>query len=274
MLKAQQITDIATCRQAILAGKKRRAAIWLAQQQMCPEIAVLTALNHPTEPITAWFTALRLLEPLGASEDLMLCHRELAKLMRAGEERSAQAQHLAAAAQIAKQLNRGKEESELLTILAVTEAALGKVESAQNRHSDALREAVKHHDHLLITVNGTVLCGMLMGSNQWEDAASVAVLVERSCVHRHNWIGLASARLQRSTCALVRNQEQLAVELLLECGERLYQHGAVAALNLIKARLGELQQLLGSERMSTLQQQAQHTLQQTQESSDGDHHQP
>ena len=274
MLRAQQISDKATCRQAILAGQKKRAAAWLAQQSMCPEIAVLTALNHPAEPLTAWRTALALLEPLGASVDLLLSHRELAKLMRAGEDRTAQAQHLAAAAQIAKHLRRGKEESELLTILAVTEAALGKVESARNRHSDALREAVNHEDHLLIIVNGTVLCGMLMGSNQWEDAASVAVLVVRSCVHRHNWIGLASARLQRSTCALVRKQEQLAVELLLECGERLYQQGAVAALNLIKARLGELQQLLGRERLSALQQQAQHTLQHSQESSDGNHHQP
>ena len=174
---------------------------------------MLTALNHPTEPLSAWQKALALLTPLGPSEDLLLSHRELAKLMRKGEDRAAQAQHLATAAQIAKQLHRAQDEIELLTILAVTEAALGRVQSARNRHSDALQGAVKHQDHLLIIVNGTVLCGMLMGSNQWEDAASVAVLIERSCLQRHNWIGLASARLQRSTCALVRNNEQVAVEL-------------------------------------------------------------
>ena len=73
MLRAQEISDIATCRQAILAGQKRRAATWLAQQPVSPEIAVLTALNHPTEPLSAWQKALALLTPLGPSEDLLSC---------------------------------------------------------------------------------------------------------------------------------------------------------------------------------------------------------
>ena len=80
--------------------------------------------------------------------------------------------------------------------------------------------------------------------------------------------------MAKTTKPDLRNNEQVAVELLLECGERLYQLGAVAALNLIKARLGELQQLLGSERLATLQQQAQLAIQQQQENVDGDHHQP
>lgn len=255
------ITDVQSCRKAIVKGRRRAAAAWLATQDDGPAVLVLRAINTPPEPMVAWQKALEALQPGGPSEDLLLAHRGLARLHREGQDRAGQAFHLRAAAEVARHLQRPLEEAELLTILATTESATGHPQKAKRIHSRALECAVQHNDDLLIIINGTVLCGMLMAANQWADAAAIAALIESASKRRQNWIALASARLQRSTCVLVEGRQDQAVQLLLECGEALYKVGAVAALNLIKARLGELQRLLGPQKMSTLQQLAQQKLQ-------------
>ena len=77
-------------------------------------------------------------------------------------------------------------------------------------------------------------------------------------MNRHNWIALATARNTRASCLLIRKQHSEAIQLLLETGDFLYSKGAVAALNIVKARLGEIHLLIGKETVRSIIQQLQH----------------
>ena len=64
---------------------------------------------------------------------------------------------------------------------------------------------------------------------------------------RDNFIALSCATMTRASCWYAQKRKKQAVQLLLKVGRELYELGAVAALNLIKARLAELRLLLGDD---------------------------
>ena len=67
----------------------------------------------------------------------------------------------------------------------------------------------------------------------------------------------------RASCWLIRRSQLQALSLLLDTGDFLAQKGALAALNLIKARLGELQLILGKQQLLTFIQQRNANLNQS-----------
>ena len=71
------------------------------------------------------------------------------------------------------------------------------------------------------------------------EAAALAVSIEESAKERNNWIALACGSMIRATCWRTQGMIPQSIGLLMETGNFLHERGAVAALNLIRARLTE-----------------------------------
>ena len=130
----------------------------------------------------------------------------------------------------------------------------GYVSEAEQQLSICVQSAIQHQSHLLVIAEGIILCGLWMRQGQFERTTALCLNIETASVARCNWIALATARMMRASCWLILQSPQAAISLLFETGNFLHQKGAVAALNLVKARLGEIQLLLGEEAFEQLRQ--------------------
>jgi hypothetical protein len=131
----------------------------------------------------------------------------------------------------------------------------GHIEEAQPLLQEAVHQAIILKQRLLLISQGTLLCSLWLSQGEFEKVSSLCLQIDQAALVRNNWIALASSRNMRASCWLIRRSRQQAVSLLLDTGDLLAKKGAIAALNLIKARLGELQLLLGKQQLLSLVQQ-------------------
>ena len=133
----------------------------------------------------------------------------------------------------------------------------GQPDKAMMWLQQSVQLSIVHQHHLVTIAQGTILAGLWFGQGEINRVSALALSIEEAALQRHNWIALATARNTRSSCLLIRQQEAEAIQLLMDTGDFLYAKGAVAALNLVKARLGEIHLLLGQERTRSIIQQLQ-----------------
>ena len=103
---------------------------------------------------------------------------------------------------------------------------------------EILEQAIRLQSHLIIIAQGTILTSLWMKRGKFLEAASL-VSIEESAKVRHNWIALACGSMIRATCWRTQGMIPQAIAVLMETGNFLYEKGAIAALNLIRARLTE-----------------------------------
>jgi len=245
------------CRQWIAQGKTEQALAWLMSQEVVSaEQYVLLALCKRSNQLLNWEKAIKaLLDDQNKSlEDLLLAYSSAAKWSRIGCDRQKQLKYLTLAIQVASQLKHDRAVLDLEAIKANTLLQLGRVEMAEESLTHCIQKAIQVEYHLLIIAEGILLCGIWMRKGQFQRVASLCLNIEISASKRYNWIAFATARMMRASCWMIMNSPQQAISLLFETGNFLYQQGAVAALNLVKARLGEFQIILGQDRFEELRQ--------------------
>jgi hypothetical protein len=237
-------------------GKIDQARDWLLQQsEYPPEYFVLLALSHRDNHLYHWEKAIEALQVEGFSPNLLLAYKRAAKYSRIGFDHKKQINHLHGAIQTAKAIQKPFETLELQAILGNTLLQLGDVNNAEKVLTECVQHSIKIKHDLLVIAEGIVLCGMWMREGKFERVASLCLNIENSAINRCNWIALSSSRMMRASCWMILKSPQKAISLLFETGNFLYQQGAVVALNLIKARLGEIQLLIGEEKFEQYRQQ-------------------
>ena len=112
---------------------------------------------------------------------------------------------------------------------------------------EILEQAIRLQSHLIIIAQGTILTSLWMKRGKFLEAASLAVSIEESAKVRHNWIALACGSMIRATCWRTQGMIPQAIAVLMETGNFLYEKGAIAALNLIRARLTEFRVQMGDD---------------------------
>jgi hypothetical protein len=88
---------------------------------------------------------------------------------------------------------------------------------------------------------------MLMDRGLWPEVETLSGELEVVATERGNWLALVDARISRSTCALERGDLPGCVESLLDGADLLLDVGHGAGLNIIKARLAEVRNQVGSD---------------------------
>ena len=112
---------------------------------------------------------------------------------------------------------------------------------------EILEEAIRLQSHLVIIAQGIILTSLWMKKGRFMEAAGLAVSIEESAKARQNWIALACGSMIRATCWRTQGMIPQSIGLLMETGNFLYERGAVAALNLIRARLTEFRVQMGDD---------------------------
>ena len=215
---------------------------------------MLQALCQRQNHLYHWEQAIAALQTQEPSQDLLLAYRSAAKWSRIGFDRQRQLQYLQAAIDIAEELGNTIERLDLMAIKANTLLNIGYAQQAETELTLCVQQAIQVNYHLLVVAEGTILCGLWMRQGQLERVASLCLNIEESAISRCNWIALATGRMMRASCWMIQKSPKQAIALLFETGNYLYQQGAVVALNLIKARLGEFQLLIGIDKFEEIRQ--------------------
>ena len=247
--------NLNVCRKWIAEGKLKQAQTWLMEQpETTPEHLLLHAMCQRAGQLYHWERAIAALASSPATEDLLLAHRMAAKWSRVGCDQKRQLLHLDQAIKIAQELEHSEQRINLQAIRGNLLLKNGHLSDAEEQLSICVQSAIQQRYHLIVIAEGIILCGLWMRQGQFERTTALCINIEAASIARSNWIALATARMMRASCWLILKSPQQAISLLFETGNFLHQRGAVAALNLIKARLGEIQLLLGEETFEQLRQ--------------------
>lgn len=95
-------------------------------------------------------------------------------------------------------------------------------------------------DPLTLIAEACILCSAYLGRQAWEEADAVALRMERAAIRRNHWLAQSDAAITRAAAANGRGDLDGALSILLSAATRLRELGASVALNVLKARLGEL----------------------------------
>lgn len=123
----------------------------------------------------------------------------------------------------------------------------GLFEPARVVLGECVQTASTLDDDLTVLAEGTILAALHLRAEDWTAAEALARQLLSAAERRGSWLGIADAAMSWSTALLGQGQDHAAVQLLLRVGGLLQRRGAAAAVNLIKARLGELRARLGPE---------------------------
>ena len=254
MTKTETLYSMEDCRMWIANGQTTRALSWLNEQEDSTQTRILIALCQKEYPLYYWEKALEALEHDAqqynvVSTDLLLALGQGIHYSRTSYDRTRRIQYLQRAIEVADALHNDIEKIHWISVLANQYLRLGKIPIAKPLLMQSVQLSIQHQHHIVTIGQGMLLCGLWLQEGQLEQVASLCLQIEQASTHRENWIAFAAARNMRSSCWFLRKSLQNSVQLLLETGDILIEKGAVAALNLIKARLGELQLLIGHEEM-------------------------
>jgi len=249
--------NIQTARQWIATGHTQKALAWLEQQPDNPDVLFLTAVCVEHDKSEHWHRAIESLSAYPASKDLLLALGQGIACARRDLNTTIQEQYLEQAIRVAESLQEPIQHIHWIAILANFHLRQGNPQKALPWLQLSVQRSILHQHHVVTIAQGLILTGYWFGQGKIAQVSALSISIEEAAVQRHNWIALATARNTRASCLLIRKKEAEAIQLLLETGDTLFQKGAVAALNIIKARLGEIHLLLGQERVRTLIQSMQ-----------------
>jgi hypothetical protein len=244
------------CQRLLQEGKAGEARRWLEAREADlggePLFLLLKATTSETEQLDGYDAAIGALWGAGADRELLYALQRASKLSSQGGDRIRERGYLQEAAATAARL--GLPDLHLSLKAAYTNRLLldGLEEEAERELVSLLEEAIRQDAGLLVIAEGTLLCGLMMRRGRWREAASIAVAVEEAATARQNWIAFASGRMARAGCWHAEGRTDQAVSLLFATGNQLHARGAVAALNLVRARLTELRLQIGQERFESL----------------------
>ena len=247
--------NLNTARSLIAAGKRKEALEWLLTQPEHPDVLLLKAVCIDVDKSVHWNKAVEALSQYPPSKDLLLALGQSISQARKDLNTSLQESHLLQAIDVATSIGETLQRIHWIAILANFYLRQGQPNKAMMWLQQSVQLSISHQHHLVTIAQGTILSGLWFGQGEINRVSALSLSIEDAALQRHNWIALATARNTRSSCLLIRKQEPEAIQLLMETGDFLYTKGAVAALNLIKARLGEIHLLLGQERTRTIIQQ-------------------
>ena len=249
--------NIQTARQWIANGQKKQALQWLQTQSDNPDVLLLKALCMNEEKALHWHNAIEALSQYPSSKDLLLALGQGVAQARKDHASILQEQYLLRAIKVASDINNPIQHIHWISILANLHLRQGNPEKALPFLKRSVQLSIAQQHHLVTIAQGLILIGLWFSQGDINRVSALSLSIEDAATHRHNWIALATARNTRASCLLIRQQSSEAIQLLLETGDFLYTKGAVTALNIVKARLGEIHLLLGKETVRSIIQQLQ-----------------
>lgn len=242
---------IQECRQLIANGHRQEALNALLVQPETPEVLFLLALCHNTDQHIHWKRAIDALGPT-PSQDLLLALGQAITQSRKDLAFTQQCTYLRQAIDVSKSLEQHIQQIHWISVLANRLLRLGNTDQALPWLQQSVQLSIQYQHHLATIGQGLILSGIWFSRGEIDRVSALSLSIEHAATQRHNWLAFATARNTRASCLLIRGQHKEALSLLLEGGDQLSSKGAVAALNIIKARLGELHLLLGQERITEL----------------------
>ena len=177
----------------------------------------------------------------GDSTDKLEVQLSLISVCTAGDDRISARRHLENARQHAMRLEENAHFNALTRRLALHLLHIGLPGEARPLLSEALLVAVTADDTLSTVALACSLSAVCLEDASFDEARKLGALVVSSAARRGNWLGVADGLITQSTCLLATDDAMTeAIALLLHGARRLNSAGASVAVNLIKARLGEL----------------------------------
>ncbi|MFT5679327.1 MAG: hypothetical protein ACI8RZ_000231 [Myxococcota bacterium] len=199
-------------------------------------------------PDAAWLLADRLRDLRGDTSERLQIHTALARICTSGGDRVAAREHLEAAHAMAHRLGEHAQARVLRQRLALHLLSIGLPALAEPHLREALLDAVDTDDTLMVVALGTSLSATRLEASDWTEARKIGAQVVTAASRRGNWLGVTDGLITQATGLLGLGAPLTdAIALMLHGGQRLSAAGAVAAVNLIKARLGELRAERGAE---------------------------
>lgn len=244
--------NIQTVRSWIASGKRAEALEWLSHQPDNPDVLLLKAVCIDTDKGMHWAHAIETLSQYPPSKDLLLALGQGISQARKDLDTAQQETYLLQAIQVAAELQSHIQQIHWMAILGNFYLRQGHPDKAMTWLQQSVQHSIIHEHHLVTIAQGTILTGLWFGRGEIDRVSALSLSIEDAALHRHNWLAFATTRNTRASCLLIRKNETEAIKLLLETGDFLYAKGAVAALNIVKARLGEFQLLLGQNRIRTI----------------------
>ena len=249
------------CRALIAQGQKKEALNWLNQQPESPDILLLLALCSTNNASEHWSKAIEALEQRGVHRDLLLALGRGIAQARVDLNSTVQIQYLQRAIQTAAVLEDHVQQIHWTAILANLLLRLGNTDKALPWLRRSVQLSIEHQHHLVTIAQGTILSGLWFSRGEIDRVSALSISIEDAAILRKNWLALATARNTRASALLIRNKHYEALSLLMETGDVLFQKGAVAALNIVKARLGEIHLIIGREQTVQIIQTIQQSVQ-------------
>jgi hypothetical protein len=188
----------------------------------------------------------------GSSAELIFAIEKAADISRKGGDPKRFRSYLQRAEEVSQEIGDTRQHLQYLAMYANQLYLDGMIEDAQSLFHDVIIRAQKSSFPLLVIAEGAILSGILLSQQRWLAAVSLSVIMESASRERKNWIGVSCAIMTRASAWFAQGMQEACIRLLLETGRDFHEQGAVAALNLIKARLAEMRSLLGEERFHEL----------------------
>ena len=235
------------------SGQMHQAREWLKSSGLeeHPYHSLYEATVAEGDQLLLWEKAA---EDLSNSESAHLLHaqQQAAHWASIGGDHARERLWLKEATSLAQKIAHPFKALELQAIYANRLLADGFEREALRELLDVCEQSIKKEAQLILIAEGVVLSSLLMRQRRWQEAASLSIAVEAAALKRHNWIAFATARMVRSSCWRAQKLQDPAVSLLLKTGNFLYDQGAVAALNLVRARLTEYRIQIGPENFAAV----------------------
>lgn len=237
------------CKKLLQQGDIRAAREWLRQEKdnldHLPLYSYLKATTAEGDHLNKFEAAISVLVAEPPSLPLLHAHCHAAQWAAEGGDMTKSRFHLQAAAKSAGLLG------EINKALCLEAAWINRLilDGLESEAFEALLahypRAIDHKADLLLISQGILLTSLLARRKRWAEAAHVAVTIEEAAMRRNNWLGFATSRMIRANQWRNMGKIQQSVRLLFDTGNKLYDSGAVVALNLIRARLTELRHQMG-----------------------------
>ena len=216
---------------ALLAARSRPA---LAADWRMAE----AALGHP-DALALWQEALDHLPAPARDAERAQVHERLAALRLAAGDRERGCRHLAAALDATPPDDAPARLRRSRTLGAHLLAAGLRTPALEALHA-ALELAMALDETLWVLGLASTLAAQALEDEAWDAAADLGQLVAETAARRGNWLGIADGTITRSACCFYQDDLRGALEITLRAAARLQQHGALAAVNLLRAHLVEL----------------------------------
>jgi hypothetical protein len=133
------------------------------------------------------------------------------------------------------------------TLLAHLRLQTGQVRQASELLVEATSIAADVGDDLTLAAEGSILAAIQLEEQDWQAAAGTARLASAAALRRGNWMGFVDASITIAACLDQLGARSDALFELLTAAGRARSAGAEAAVNIVRARLGELRAELGAE---------------------------